>query len=167
MQTADENIINVQEIEPRLRHQTIFDVFNTLMEGEHLIIHNNHDPQPVYYQLLELRGNIFSWEYLQKGPQWWDIKVTRTVPIVPTEKQEDVILNIPIVEPQQKHALIFKVFETQKAGESFIIHNNHDPKPVYYQLQAMHGDTFTWDYLQQGPQWWDIRVSKKTTEPIK
>ena len=60
MQTANEKIINVQELEPRLRHQTIFDVFNALVKGEHLIIHNNHAPMPVYYQLMNLRGNIFS-----------------------------------------------------------------------------------------------------------
>lgn len=161
MQTTDVNIINVQELEPRLRHQTIFNVFNTLKEGEHLIIHNNHDPMPVYYQLMNMRGNIFSWEYLQKGPEWWDIKVTRQVPIVPTEREDDVILNIPVVEPQQKHALIFNVFETLRVGDSFIIHNDHDPKPVSYQLKATHGDVFEWEYLQQGPQWWDIRVTKK------
>ena len=34
MQTVKENIINVQELEPRLRHQTIFDTFDTLQEGE-------------------------------------------------------------------------------------------------------------------------------------
>ncbi len=164
MQTANEKIINVQEIEPRLRHQTIFDVFNTLTEGEHLIIHNDHDPMPVYYQLMNLRGNIFSWEYLQRGPEWWDIKVTRQIPIIPTERQDDVILNIPQIEPQQKHALIFKVFESLKPGGTFIIHNNHDPKPVYHQLQAMHGDVFTWEYLQEGPQWWDIRVIRKNDE---
>ena len=50
MQTANDIIINVQEIEPRLRHQTIFDTFDTLQEGESLIIHNNHDPKPVFYQ---------------------------------------------------------------------------------------------------------------------
>src|SRR3546814_58566 len=106
MQTANGNIINVQELEPRLRHQAIFDLFNTLKEGEHLIIHNNHDPMPVYYQLVNMRGNIFSWEYLLKGPEWWDIKVTRQVPIIPTEKVDETILNIPLVEPQEKHALI-------------------------------------------------------------
>ena len=164
MQTANENIINIQELEPRMRHQTIFDVFNTLKEGEHLIIHNNHDPMPVYYQLLNMRGNIFAWEYLQKGPEWWDIKVTRQTPLVPTEKEDDLILDIPSIEPQQKHALIFDVFESLEPGESFIIHNNHDPQPVYHQLQAMHGDTFTWEYIQEGPQWWDIRVSKKGVE---
>ena len=164
MQTANENVINVQELEPRLRHQTIFNTFNTLKEGEHLIIHNNHDPQPVHYQLMNLRGNIFSWEYLQSGPQWWDIKVTRTVPVIATEREDEIILDIPTVEPNQKHALIFEVFGMLRQGDTFIIHNNHDPKPVYYQLQAMHGNVFDWDYLQQGPQWWDIRVTKKDNE---
>ena len=162
MQTANETVINVQEIEPRLRHQTIFQVFNTLQEGESLIIHNNHDPKPVYYQLMDLRGNIFSWQYLQEGPEWWDIRVTRIVAIVPTE-DKDFIINIPIIEPRMKHATIFHVYDSLKAGESFIIHNNHDPKPVYYQLADQHGNTFTWEYLQQGPEWWNIRVTKKET----
>lgn len=161
MQTAQDNIINVQELEPRVRHQTIFDKFNSLDQGEHLIIHNNHDPMPVYYQLLNMRGNIFSWEYLQKGPEWWDIKLSRKVPRVPNEKADDVILNIPAIEPKEKHALIFKLFESKGSGESFIIHNDHDPKPVFYQLQAMHGDALVWEYLQEGPQWWDVRVGKK------
>lgn len=164
MLTATENIINVQELEPRLRHQTIFDVFNTLKEGEHLIIHNNHDPMPVYYQLMNLRGNIFSWEYLQKGPEWWDIKVSREIPLIPTEEKEDIILNIPALEPQQKHAMIFHIFDQLEPGQTFIIHNDHDPKPVYYQLQAQRGDIFSWEYLLEGPQWWDIRVTRKDDE---
>ena len=164
MAIATENIINVQELEPRLRHQTIFNVFNTLREGESLIIHNNHDPMPVNHQLMNLRGNIFSWEYLQKGPEWWDIKVTRQVPVIPGEKDSDLILNIPALEPQQKHALIFHIFDQLEAGETFIIHNDHDPKPVYYQLKGERGDVFTWEYLTEGPEWWDIRVSKKEDE---
>ena len=27
-------------------------------------------PKPLYYQLLAERGNIFTWEYLEKGPVW-------------------------------------------------------------------------------------------------
>ena len=77
MQAANEKTINVQKLEPWLRHQPIFDVFNTLAEGEHLIIHNNHDPKPVYHQLQAMHGDVFTWEYLQQGPQWWDIRVSR------------------------------------------------------------------------------------------
>lgn len=160
METPIENVINVQELEPALRHQTIFEQFNTLKEEEYLIIHNNHDPLPVYYQLINLRGNIFSWEYLQKGPEWWDIKVTRNVPLIPTENENDFILNIPAISPSQKHALIFSVFNDLEPGRSFIIHNDHNPRPVYYQLRALHGETFSREYLQEGPRWWDIRVRK-------
>lgn len=165
MPEAKEIIINVQELEPRLRHQTIFDTFNKLKPGESLIIHNDHDPQPVYYQLLDLRGNIFSWEYLQKGPEWWDIRVTRVVPMVPQENGE-LILNVPAIEPRNKHATIFHIYENIHAGESFIIHNDHDPKPLYYQLLNMHGNTFSWEYLQQGPRWFDIKVTKNEEKPI-
>src|SRR3546814_6959626 len=111
-----------------------------------------------------MRGNIFSLEYLLKGPEWWDIKVTRQFPIIPTEKVDETILNSPLVEPQEKHELMFKVFEALRSGETFIIHNNHNPKPGCHQLQAMYGNIFSWEYLQQGPQWWDIRVSKKDDE---
>ena len=27
--------------------------------------------------MLGERGDVFTWEYLQQGPQWWDIRVTR------------------------------------------------------------------------------------------
>ncbi|MCO6460477.1 MAG: iron-sulfur cluster repair di-iron protein [Saprospiraceae bacterium] len=156
-----EAIIDVPSIEPRLKHATIFQTFMKLKKGESFIIHNNHDPRPVYYQLMDLKGNIFSWEYLKQGPEWWDIRVTRTVPMIPMEEGK-LIINVPALEPSVKHATIFHVFENMNTGESFIIHNDHDPKPLYYQLQEKHGDTFTWDYIQQGPHWFDILITRKT-----
>ncbi|MGH2646253.1 MAG: DUF542 domain-containing protein, partial [Ginsengibacter sp.] len=72
-----ENILNVTLIEPRLKHPTIFVRFDELIPGESLIIHNDHDPKPLYYQLLGERGNIFNWEYLQDGPQLWRVKISK------------------------------------------------------------------------------------------
>lgn len=72
------HFINVTEIEPRLKHPTIFSEFDQLSEGESLVIHNDHDPMPLYYQLIAERGNIFFWQYLQKGPEVWEVKITRT-----------------------------------------------------------------------------------------
>lgn len=163
MQTVSEIVINVQELEPRLRHLTIFETFDKLQQGESLIIHNNHDPKPVYYQLMDIRGNIFSWEYLEQGPQWWDIRVTKIVPPIPTA-EKDLVINVPVISPQLKHQTIFHVFDNMNAGETFVIHNDHDPKPLYYQLLGERGDVFTWEYLHQGPQWWDVRVTIKPVE---
>jgi regulator of cell morphogenesis and NO signaling len=77
METLEKNFIDVPSIEPRLKHATIFQTFDSLAGGESLTIHNDHDPKPVYYQLLGLYGEIFTWEYLQQGPEWWDIRVTK------------------------------------------------------------------------------------------
>lgn len=77
METIENNYINVPAIEPKLKHPTIFRVFDELAKGESLIIHNDHDPKPVYYQLLGERGDIFNWEYLEEGPEWWDVKITK------------------------------------------------------------------------------------------
>jgi regulator of cell morphogenesis and NO signaling len=77
METLQENFIDVTLIEPKLKHPTIFQVFDSLAGGESLTIHNDHDPKPVYYQLLGERGDIFTWEYEQKGPEWWDVRITK------------------------------------------------------------------------------------------
>ena len=77
METLENNFINVTLIEPKLKHPTIFRVFDDLKGGESLTIHNDHDPKPVYYQLLGERGDVFIWEYLKEGPEWWDVKITK------------------------------------------------------------------------------------------
>src|SRR6478752_3254999 len=78
MQTViNENILNVTLLEPRQKHPTIFVRFDALTDGESLMIHNDHDPKPLYYQLLGERGNIFVWEYLEQGPETWKVKITK------------------------------------------------------------------------------------------
>ena len=170
METAQETIINVPEIEPRLKHLTIFQTFDSIKPGESFIIHNNHDPRPVYFQLQQMRGDIFTWEYLEQGPEWWDIRVTKKGATILAEDavtkspQNETIVNVPSLEPRLKHPTIFRVFDELNPGESMIIHNDHDPKPVYYQLLGERGDIFTWHYVEQGPIWWDIRVTKRNEE---
>ena len=78
METATpNNILNVTLLEPRMKHPTIFKCYDELKPGESLIIHNDHDPKPLYYQLLGERGNVFTWEYLAEGPEWWKVKIRK------------------------------------------------------------------------------------------
>ncbi len=69
--------LDVTQIEPRLKHPTIFKHFDELEPGEGFVLENDHDPKPLYYQLLGERGNIFSWEYLESGPRWWKIRIAK------------------------------------------------------------------------------------------
>lgn len=70
------------------------------------------------------------------------------------------ILDVTKIEPRLKHPTIFKCFDALSAGETFTILNDHDPKPLYYQLQGERGNTFTWKYLEQGPDWWRVAIAK-------
>jgi regulator of cell morphogenesis and NO signaling len=69
------NILDVTVLEPRLKHPTIFQKFDELEKGDAFIIHNDHDPKPLYYQLLAERGNVFTWEYQEEGPEWWKVQI--------------------------------------------------------------------------------------------
>ena len=64
------------------------------------------------------------------------------------------------IEPRFKHPTIFEKYENLAVGESFILHNDHDPKPLYYQFTAEKGEEFGWEYLQEGPDVWEVKISK-------
>lgn len=77
METTLDIVLDVTLLEPKLKHPTIFARFDSLNEGETFIIHNDHDPKPLYYQLIGERGNIFNWVYIEQGPIWWKVQITK------------------------------------------------------------------------------------------
>jgi regulator of cell morphogenesis and NO signaling len=168
MEALEENILNVTLLEPRLKHPTIFARFDELGPGESLIIHNDHDPRPLYYQLISQRGEIFTWEYLEQGPEVFRIKITQNkaeengLENLQSEGEiKENILYVPSLEPRLKHPTIFQKFDELVSGESLTIHNDHDPKPLYYQLLGERGNIFSWEYLEQGPELYRIKITKK------
>lgn len=76
METIERTFLDVTVLDPREKHPTIFRLFDLLQDGQMLTIKNDHDPKPLYYQLLNERGNIFEWEYAESGPIWWQVNIT-------------------------------------------------------------------------------------------
>jgi uncharacterized protein (DUF2249 family) len=70
------------------------------------------------------------------------------------------IIDVREVPPARRHPLIFETFEALDPGTSFVLVNDHDPKPLYYQLAAEQPGTFTWDYLEEGPEVWRVRIGR-------
>jgi uncharacterized protein (DUF2249 family) len=70
--------LNVINIIPRERHPLIFKTFDELAKDDAFILINDHDPKPLYYQFLHEREGLFSWEYLEQGPETWRVKITKT-----------------------------------------------------------------------------------------
>jgi len=69
-------------------------------------------------------------------------------------------LDIRPVIPREKHPTIFATFESLNIGESFQLINDHDPKPLYYEMEAERKGTFEWEYVEQGPEVWRVNIKK-------
>ena len=66
-----------------------------------------------------------------------------------------------IIPPREKHPTIFRAFDSLKSGEAMILVNDHDPRPLRYQLEAERPGSFTWAYQEEGPSVWRVRIDRK------
>ncbi len=69
-------------------------------------------------------------------------------------------IDVRTILPRERHPLIFRTFDELEAGQSFELVNDHDPKPLYYQFQAERPGILDWEYLEEGPDTWRVRVGK-------
>lgn len=78
----------------------------------------------------------------------------------PSGATESNELDVRVLAPAQRHPVIFGRFNALEPGSSFVLVNDHDPKPLYYQLVAEYLGQLVWEYLEQGPVVWRVRVGK-------
>jgi uncharacterized protein (DUF2249 family) len=74
---------------------------------------------------------------------------------------DDGELDVTEIRPKEKHPTIFEIFDDLDEGESFVIRNDHDPRPLKYQFEAERGEeAFGWEYLEEGPDIWRVELTK-------
>lgn len=84
-------------------------------------------------------------------------------PAMPTKS--DTILDVREMVPARRHEIIFETYFALKPGSAFVLVNDHDPKPLYYQFAAEHPGEFSWDAVESGPVQWRVRIGR--TEAAK
>lgn len=77
-----------------------------------------------------------------------------------TETTSATTIDVRSLIPAQRHAKIFQLVDELAPGASFVLVNDHDPKPLYYQLEAEHPKQFSWTYLERGPDAWRVEIGK-------
>jgi uncharacterized protein (DUF2249 family) len=68
------------------------------------------------------------------------------------------------IAPRERHPFIFSTFDSLVPGGAVLLVNDHDPKPLFYQFSAERAGEFTWDYLENGPMVWRVRIGKAARE---
>ena len=74
------------------------------------------------------------------------------------------VVDVREIPHGRRHPRIFGVYARLAPGESFVLVNNHDPKPLRREFQATYPDRFGWDYLEAGPEQWRVRIGRRPVD---
>jgi uncharacterized protein (DUF2249 family) len=74
-------------------------------------------------------------------------------------------IDIRALDPAVRPSTVFRAFDALEVGGSVEALNDHDPLGLRKFFEAARPGTFTWEYLQSGPDLWKVRVTR--TAPPK
>lgn len=74
-------LFDVRPIPCRIKHGQIFQRWLDLPVGRHFVLLNDHDPVPLRYQFEAEFPGAMSWEYLERGPEDFRVKITKLKPV--------------------------------------------------------------------------------------
>jgi uncharacterized protein (DUF2249 family) len=76
----------------------------------------------------------------------------------------DRVMDVRPIPCSVKHGLIIKTWLALPVGDHFVLLNDHDPIPLYYQFSAQWPGTFTWEHLVKTPN--EVRVKITKLKPV-
>ena len=71
------------------------------------------------------------------------------------------VVDVREMIPRDRHPTILATFGALASGQAMELVNDHNPKPLRYQFEAELPGSFTWDYLEEGPEVWRVRIGKR------
>jgi len=72
----------------------------------------------------------------------------------------DKVMDVRPIPCSVKHGLIIQTWLQLPVGDHFILLNDHDPVPLYYQFAAQWPQAFTWEHLVKGPDEFRVKITK-------
>jgi len=73
----DNKVMDVRPIPCSIKHGLILRTWYELPVGDHFILLNDHDPMPLRYQFETEFGRAVTWEYLERGPVDFRVKISK------------------------------------------------------------------------------------------
>jgi uncharacterized protein (DUF2249 family) len=70
------------------------------------------------------------------------------------------IIDVRTIPAPQRHPLIFSTFDSLQPDEALELVNDHDPFPLQNKFNFMKRGQFHWEYLQEGPDVWRVRIAR-------
>ncbi len=72
----------------------------------------------------------------------------------------DRVMDVRPIPCSIKHGLIIRTWLGLGVKEHFILLNDHDPVPLFYQFAAQWPGAFSWEHLVKGPDEYRVKITK-------
>src|SRR5262245_53864451 len=72
----------------------------------------------------------------------------------------DKVMDVRPIPCSVKHGLIIRTWLELPVGDYFILLNDHDPVPLYYQFSAEWPGAFEWEHLLKQPEEVRVKITK-------
>ncbi len=74
-------------------------------------------------------------------------------------------LDVRVLPPPKKHVTIHEKLKQLKPGEALRITNDHDPRPLRFELDHDYPNRFAFEYLESGPVTWLVDIVRSSEKP--
>ena len=156
-------LIDLRKTDERDWKHVIFHRYGMMPTGTVMEILAAEDPDEIHAMFEDKFKGQHTWTYRKQGPDEYVIHIEKQAGQELDASGAAVIdeFDVRPHSPAKRHDMIFDAFGRLQAGEAFIFTNDHDPKPLYYQIEAESDVVFVWEYLEQGPERWKVKVAKR------
>lgn len=96
-ETASE--LDVRGIRKPDKHPLIFATYRALAVGEHFVLINDHDPKHLQEQFEADYPGSYSWEYQNREPRDWQIRITKLAEAAPLRPPNDGLIQLEVITP--------------------------------------------------------------------
>ncbi len=73
---------------------------------------------------------------------------------------EPAELDVRSIPPARKHPTIHARLNDLAPGETLTLLNDHDPRPLRFELEHDHPGRFSFQYLESGPDVWRVAIQR-------
>lgn len=160
--TEISTLLDLRNADEKEWKQIVFHRYGMMEPGDIMEIIAAENPKEIHDIFTQKFIGQHSWTYKKQEPNEYVVHIAKKVKSGLGDDGFAIVNEFDLrpFPPTERHDMFYKAFADTKPGEAFEFINDHDPIPLYYQMEAESEDPFRWEYIEKGPDQWKVRVIK-------
>lgn len=149
--------IDLRDYPPHEFQKRIYDALDKTETDAEVLVIADRDIDAFLIQYQIERDCALDWAHEDPDAEPREARVSKQEPLGDGELGT---FDVRDLIPQRRHEVLLDTFDRLGPGEGFVLVNDHDPKPLYYELRSMHGDVIEWEYGSRESGEWRVEIVK-------